>query len=176
MKGTFCALLVIFAGGCASAPPALVDQLSAPDLVMPDEACFREWDPIMEEWFARQGGMSGSTASIRKAISGDSSSRFSRLVQMVWAAQNSLDSDASEVPQEKIYEIFSDAVARELKTDVSADCTSIIWIKPLLVETPGAFVSGAKSHLLAEAPPSARVDDRAFSNWLTRAIMQRGSD
>ena len=140
---------------------------------MPDEACFRQWDPIMQEWLYAQGGMASSIPAIHESILRDRSTRFSRVVKSVWRSQESKAHETWPPDQITLSRYFTEAVSNELRDSVTNQCRSPAWIKPLLVETPGAFSSGAKKRLLHVAPEKAGADDRNFAHWLTYEILSR---
>jgi len=54
---------------------------------------------------------------------------------------------------------------------VPYDCRTIIWLRPLLTETPETFAAGAKQALLNEAPVADRIDNYTFSGWLIIGLL-----
>lgn len=167
MKSMFVLLFLLVCGCANTSSPASGYQ--GDEIVIPtsyfsgQERCFLAWQELLDEWVAINGGMRHSVRETRLVIAEDEDSALSRLFRKVWLQLGGSTSvDARDVA------LAFEAVASE---EVLAGCGSIVWLQPLLVETPSVLTEEVLESLLEEAPKQAREDSRTFSRWLSYELL-----
>ncbi|WP_421570530.1 hypothetical protein [Stenotrophomonas sp. PD6] len=165
-------VLVLASCGCATTPRPVGHtdrQRGLPeDYFDSQQGCFAAWQDVLDDWVRVTGGVRGTLQETRRITAADERSVLSRTIQRVWRMQ----AYGGGHDQRSIVLQFSDALDKiGPNASLPQECTTIIWLQPLLVETPGVFSEGARDKLLEAAPSGAREDTRIFSKWLLYGIL-----
>lgn len=125
--------------------------------------CYDAWATILDEWIKQTGGLRPGLEASRRMIAEDNRTELSRLIRATWKRLGSPDHVSARDISVAFTEILGD--------QVPYDCRTIIWLRPLLTETPETFAAGAKQALLNEAPVADRIDNYTFSGWLIIGLL-----
>lgn len=168
-RGIFVVLAALMCGCASQGPMAAAkngEAVLSSEYFSSQERCFNAWQALVDEWITGGGGIRSTISDTRRLIAQDKRTQLSRLFRDAWKKQSS-----ASAGQWKSFRATALAFESIVTDEVPSGCGSIVWLQPLLVETPGVFAEGAKEALLAEAPVDAREDSRTFSMWLTYMLL-----